>query len=244
MRQRRWLVWLAAGLLAALTARLGLWQLDRAAHKQALQRELDVRGGLPALQAADLARDEATALAQHQRTVRLQGRWRASATVALDNRQMGGKPGSFVLTPLVLADGTAVVVQRGWLPRNFQDRTQLALPPLPEAEVWVEGRIAPPPARLYEFAPSGSGVLRQNLDIAAFAREIGLALRPLSVQQLPSAGMSEDGLKRDWPAPALDVHKHHGYAFQWFSLSLLTVLLVVWFQLIAPRRRARQQRPS
>ena len=44
---------------------------------------------------------------------------------------------------------------------------------------------------------------------------------------------------RDWPAPATDVHKHHGYAFQWFGLSTLFTLLYVWFQIIAPRRRAR-----
>lgn len=241
MGQRRWMVWLAAAVLALLTARLGWWQLDRAAQKQALQRELDVRGRMPALQGVELARDETLAAMQHQRLVRLQGRWRAAATVALENRQMGGKPGSFVLTPLVLADGSAVVIQRGWLPRNFQDRTQIALPPLPDGEVWVEGRIAPPPARLYEFAPSASGVLRQNLDLAAYARETGLALRPLSVQQLTMPGVPGDGLQRDWPAPALDLHKHHGYAFQWFSLSVLTVLLVLWFQVIAPRRRARQQ---
>ena len=39
-------------------------------------------------------------------------------------------------------------------------------------------------------------------------------------------------------APAADVHKHYGYAFQWFALCALIVGLYVWFQLIRPRRRA------
>jgi surfeit locus 1 family protein len=33
------------------------------------------------------------------------------------------------------------------------------------------------------------------------------------------------------------VHKHYGYAFQWFALSALTCGLYAWFQLIRPRRR-------
>ena len=42
---------------------------------------------------------------------------------------------------------------------------------------------------------------------------------------------------RDWPRPALDVHKHYGYAFQWFALAALIAGLYVWFQLIRPRLR-------
>ena len=38
---------------------------------------------------------------------------------------------------------------------------------------------------------------------------------------------------------AAGVHKHYGYAFQWFALSALILGLYVWFQLIRPRR-ARQ----
>jgi surfeit locus 1 family protein len=37
--------------------------------------------------------------------------------------------------------------------------------------------------------------------------------------------------------PAVDVHKHYGYAVQWFSLTALITGLYVWFQLLRPRRR-------
>ena len=46
-----------------------------------------------------------------------------------------------------------------------------------------------------------------------------------------------DGLRRQWPPPAVDTHKHYGYAFQWFALCALILILYVWFQLVRPRLR-------
>jgi surfeit locus 1 family protein len=243
-RARFTVLTLAALAAAALTARLGFWQLDRAAQKIALQASIDERGRLPPLDAAALAHSAAEAAQQHDRRARLQGRWSSAQTVYLDNRQMGsGRPGFYVVTPLVLADGRAVLVQRGWAPRDVHDRTRL--PPLdtPAGEVTVVGRIAPPPARLFEFEATEAGPIRQNLDIDGFARETGLRLAPLSVLQTEaiSPALRADGLLRDWPAPSTGVAKHYGYAFQWFGLSALVVILYVWFQLIQPFRQ-RQNR--
>lgn len=236
---RQIVVALAALACAGVTARLGFWQLDRGAQKTALQAAIDARSAMPPLAESDLASDAAQAAAQHHRPVRLSGQWSPSHTVYLDNRQMGGRPGFYVVTPLKLADGRAVLVQRGWAPRDMRDRTRVPSPQTPATPVVVSGRLAPPPGRLYEFdTPSADAVgpIRQNLDLAAFARETGLVLLPSSVLQTEPA-VPQDGLLRDWPAPSLGVAKHHGYAFQWFGLSALVVLLYVWFQLIQPRRR-------
>jgi len=130
-----------------------------------------------------------------------------------------------------------VLVQRGWVPRDSNDRTHVPAVPSPEGIVVVEGRIAPPPARLYELGAEGQGPIRQNLDPQTFARESGLRLRPMSVQQTEGDGAPSDGLLRQWPAPALDVHKNYGYAFQWFALAALITGLYVWFQLVRPRLR-------
>jgi surfeit locus 1 family protein len=56
--------------------------------------------------------------------------------VYLDNRQMNARQGFFVVTPLQLATGDAVLVQRGWMPRDLTDRSRLQ--PLPDqpGEVW------------------------------------------------------------------------------------------------------------
>lgn len=219
----------AALAMALLTARLGVWQLSRAAEKNALQAAVEERARLPAL---GVLPSEAPGV--HYRRVHLRGRWSPAHTVYLDNRQMNGRPGFFVVTPLLLADGRAVLVQRGWLPRDANDRTRIDDAPAPAGEVVIEGRIAPPPARLFEFEGAGVGRIRQNIDIDVFARETGLRLAPLSVVQ--TTGQA-DKLLRDWPAPATGVAKHHGYAFQWFGLSALVVILYVWFQLIQPRRQ-------
>jgi surfeit locus 1 family protein len=233
-RLRFVLVTLAAVAMALLTARLGFWQLSRADEKIALQAAIEQQARQPVLDA--LPDDARSASTWQHRRVRMQGRWSAAHTVYLDNRQMNGRPGFFVVTPLVLDDGRAVLVQRGWLPRNVNERTRIDDTPPPAGQISLEGRIAPPPSRLFEFEGAGTGRIRQNVDIEAFARETGLRLVPLSVVQTGPA----DKLLRDWPAPATGVGKHHGYAFQWFALSTLVVLLYVWFQFIQPRRAGRR----
>lgn len=229
-------VLVAALATAAGTARLGLWQLDRAAEKQALHDARQRQRALPPLSAAELARRPDEVPAQLHRSVDLQGTWLAAHTVYLENRQMNGRPGFFAVTPLRLGDGSAVLVERGWVPRDLLDRTRVAAPAPPADAVQVQGRIAPGPGRLYEFAGAASGPIRQNLDIAAFARETGLPLRPLSVVQEDGTVPAADGLLRQWSAPAAGVQKHYGYAFQWFALSALIIGLYAWFQLPRPRR--------
>ena len=239
---RAMVVAVAATLGVAATANLGAWQLRRAAQKVALQESLETRARLPELGAGELARTDADAQAQHFRLVRLRGTWVERSTVVLENRQMNDRVGFFVVTPLQL-DGRpeAVLVQRGWVGRNLLERTLLPRIDTPRGRVEVIGHIAPPPARLYDFAGAASGVIRQNLDLAGFAVESGLALAPLSVQQADSITTAGDGLLRQWPRPAVDVQKHYGYAFQWFALCALMAGLYVWFQLVRPRLRKQRQ---
>ena len=237
-RWRAVLVLVAALGTVALTARLGFWQLSRAAQKEAMQLALDERSGLPLLSAADLASQPAQAEAQHHRKVFLRGRWLAEKTVYLDNRAMNGRAGFIVVTPLLLDAGAgAVVVQRGWLARAAADRTLVPPYRTVEGELEVVGSVAAPPSRLFEFAGAVSGPIRQNLDLAGYAREVRVALLPVSVLQADSPAMSGDGLLRQWPPPAIDVHKHHGYAAQWFALAALVTGLYIWFQIIRPRLR-------
>lgn len=234
MSARRWLVLVVVLLGAALTARLGLWQLDRAQYKLALQATIDAEAARPPLANADLGGEQ-----QLHRRVILRGRWMADRSVWLDNRPMDGHAGFYVVTPLQLAGRSeAILVQRGWAPRDPADRSHL--PPLatPAGEVEVVGRLAASPSRLYELGDGSSGVIRQNLDAAALAAESGLQLLPLTVVQTSDA--QGDGLLRHWPAPDLGLHKHYGYAFQWFALCALILLLYVWFQLIRPRLRRQQ----
>ncbi|MFM2119328.1 MAG: hypothetical protein RL722_796 [Pseudomonadota bacterium] len=262
-RFSRSLILVIALVAMAVTARLGLWQLDRAQQKLARQTELDQRANLPSLGAADLP-PAASPLPPEllQRRVRLQGRWLNERAIWLDNRVMVGRTGFFLLTPLALDGGGTVLVQRGWWPRDLTDRSRV--PPLPNSSplIALEGHIQAAPSATYQLGAETPGSLvRQNADIAALATEFRLPLRPLVVVQdgedltlpvksepavpadsitaTPPTPATTPRLLRQWQPPAADVSKHHGYAAQWFALSALTLALYVWFQLIRPRRHAR-----
>jgi surfeit locus 1 family protein len=199
-----------------------------------LQAAIDERKAMPPVDQRLLASTADMASLVHRQVV-LRGTWLPRYTVFLDNRQMQGKPGFYVVTPLQLESvGKAVLVERGWAPRNFVEREKLPPVETPAGAVELTGRLAPRPAKLYEFSPAASGAIRQNLDLAAYRAETGLPLLDVSVQQ---TGGPSEGLLRDWPAPAAGVEKHYGYAAQWWALSVLITVLYAWFQFIAPRRK-------
>lgn len=232
--KRLWIAAVAALAGIAATLALGAWQLGRAHDKLALQAAMEQRKTMtPIAQQALLAASARGELLH--RPVVLRGTWVAAHTVFLDNRQMQGKPGFYVVTPLKLeGSDRAVLVERGWVQRNFIDREKLPAIETPAGPVELNGRLAPPPAKLYEFAGAVGGPIRQNLDLAQFRAETGLALLDLAVQQTDAPS---EGLLRDWPRAASGVEKHYGYAFQWWALSALIAILYAWFQFIAPRRR-------
>ncbi len=258
---------LAALLAAGVSFSLGCWQLDRAAQKQALFDAVQRQQALAPWEGGEISRRVPQVLAEARlppdmlagllhRPVRLQGHWLPGQTLYLDNRQMNGKAGFFVLTPLRLAEPheqVVVAVLRGWAPRNFLDRN--ALPPVqtPAGPVQIEGRIEAPPSKLFEFekdtasgaasqtaGPQAAGpdgrisAIHQNVDFPAWSRASGLPLLSLAVLQTDAAvpDAAGDGLLRDWPVASSGVDKHYGYAFQWFGLCALIVLLYVWFQII------------
>jgi surfeit locus 1 family protein len=244
MDQARWRTWvvLAATLLGmGVTASLGRWQLDRAAQKESLQMALRTQAVRPTLSLHESTMPEDADVTWLHRPAIVRGRWLAGHTVLLDNRQMQGpQPGFFVLTGLQIEGREEVlVVQRGWVARDVSDRSRVPDIPTPfEETVTVAGRIAPPPAKLYQFAPLETGVIRQNLDLAQFAQEVRRPVWPVTlVQTEPASTGAADGLLRQWPEPSVDVHKHYGYAFQWFALCALMAGLYVWFQVLRPWRR-------
>lgn len=228
---RFWLITVAALVVLAATLALGAWQLGRGRQRTAAQQAIAQRAAMPPVTASDLLGGTPVLY----RPVVLQGTWVAQRTVFLDNRQMRGRVGFDVVTPLLLDGGrAAVLVERGWVPRNFEHREQLPAIATPNGQTQVRGRIAPPPPKLYEFHGADGGPIRQNLDLARFRAETGLPLLEFAVQQ---TGDAADGMLREWPEPGTGAARNYGYAFQWWAMSALTIILYVWFQFIAPRRR-------
>lgn len=282
---KRWLAVAAGTLLALLTARLGVWQLDRAAEKTALAELQRLRAGLapwhgrdwpcrPVGDASNAASPASAAVANPpeasvaaglpllpalpaQQPVQLRGHWLSRHTVFLDNRPMGGQPGFFVVTPFKLSDsacpGGIVLVQRGWWPRDAQDRQRLPDWADAEGEVELRGVVQPHVSQTYALGDEGpppreaGRVLRQNVDEAFWRAWLGqpplpgavLQGHPEAMTSASPAGVAPPDLRRDWPQPDLGVDKHHAYAAQWFALSALAVGLTLWFSVIRPRRARR-----
>ncbi len=239
-RQPRWWILLATLLGMAVTASLGRWQLGRAAQKETLASQRLAREQLPPLDWTELRGAHQTGAdlqPWHDRRVVLDGVWLPETLLFLDNRPMGGQAGFYVLTLLrPAAGGPDVLVQRGWVPRRLDDRTAVPQVPTPAGPVRVSGRVAPPPSRLLDLGQDANGPIRQNIDLTAYAVAHQTQVLPAAVLQAEPV-VPADGLKRDWSRIDADVHKHYGYALQWFGLCLLMACLYVWFQLIAPRRR-------
>lgn len=241
-RDRRfWVVLVAAVLGCSLTASLGLWQLRRADLKESLAASMAARAVLPPVVNADLLPLVSTEPVLH-RLAEVSGRWLPAGTVYLDNRQMSKRQGFFVVTPLQLTpDGRVLWVQRGFVPRDFLQRDKVPEVATPAGEVVVKGRMAAVPSQVYELGGTVQGPIRQNLDVAAASRDLGVSVLQGSLVQLePDPAAESDGLAREWPVVNSGVHKHHGYAFQWFGLCALMVVLYVWFQILAPLRRAKR----
>lgn len=245
--RRRWRAPGAVPMVAALaviavTCALGNWQLGRAHDK------IDRAARLAALAArapVDLAGDQTDAAPLVDRHVRARGTFDDHRTVLLDNRPHGNgtdsRAGFLVLTPLKLADGGQVLVLRGWLPRDAQDRTRIAPFPTPAGEVTVEGTALAAVPRVYSLgqdpAAEAGRKIRQNIDLAAYAREIGTPLVPVVLEQSSDTG---DGLARDWAPADFGADRHYGYAAQWFGLAALTVVLVAVLGWRRARRDAAQ----
>jgi surfeit locus 1 family protein len=222
------LIAVAALAAFALTVSLGRWQLDRATQKLALAAAIADRAAQPPL--TDLQwMAQAANESMRYRHVQLQGRWLANSTVYLDNRQMQARVGFYVFSAFQPTGSTsAVMVQRGWVPRNFESRTSLPAVQTPDGEVRIVGHLAPPPSKLYEPGQPSVGTIRQNLDLAQFGRQIGQPV--LTIWTVVQTDAASEGLLRNWPEINLGVDTHYGYAAQWFALSLLIVLLYAWFQ--------------
>lgn len=263
-----WWVLMLTLVGVAVTLVMGTWQLRRADFKETLAAQTQAQSKLPALQNASLIELDSRAADTKTKTtglvlrsVQLSGIWLHQHTAWLDNRFMAGRPGFYVVTPLQLTGGQAVVwVQRGWVARDVQDRTRLPDLSMTAQPVVVQGRVVEGISRIYALgdenntsektvsapasAPATARTSRiwQNLPmvtLTAQQRWLSVAVLQTAAEQVGSTNGAApvDGLLRQWPQADAGVAKHYGYAFQWFALCALIIGLYVWFQILAPRRQ-------
>ena len=235
MRVRVAIAYCAGLATIALALAAAQWQTRRADEKLALQARWDAA----AQGEARLLEPGRTAPPDLPQRVRVRGHFVPEATVYLDNRQLDGVAGFFVITPLEAEAGAPwVLVNRGFVARDPADRTRIAVGTAPAGELLVEGLAVERPTRSLELGEAPVARLPgiwQNLDYAAYEQAAGRPVLHLVVQQTSEAG---DGLRRHWPAPSAGVDKHRGYAFQWYAIAAAVAVLMLFFA-VRGRRHVR-----
>jgi len=287
---------LALVLLAAVGSicfSLGLWQLKRAAERDALHARIEHGRQQPPLL---LTSQTSPADFTPWRAATAQGHWSETHTVLLENRNLEGRPGYWVATPLLLAPpplpssrhdaisagsaelgavtgrtdandflgrgpaagDLAVLVLRGWLPRDLQAAGTPPDIPLEAGLVDVQGELHSHVPRIFELwqwaggqssalpgsLPQAGGLptVVQNLDLTEYAQATGLRLLPVVLAQAADSTRTEastgaNALRREWPGPSLDSDQNRGYALQWFSFSAIALIAALFVLRSLLRRR-------
>ena len=197
MQRRDLGVAVAAVLVAGLCVAGGIWQLNRLAARRARNAALAARLALPPLR----VQSDITADSARQRRVVAHGIYDFSAERTWPGRSFEGTPGVALVTPLRLSGGSAVLVDRGWVPSPDAFHVDHAL--YRELDTVTVTGIALIP-------PRGRG------DVAV------VGFLPFVIQlETPTPAR---GLPRRWPPPAFDNGPHLAYAVQWFSFALIALV--------------------
>ena len=229
---------------------LGLWQLRRLDERKATNAEVAAAEAEPAVPVATLLPDGPRSTAEQvdaaqYRAVVVTGTYALDQQVLVTNRTNGGAPGYWVLTPLVQPDGTAVVVNRGWVPYSYSiDGPWTDFDP-PAGEVSVLGMLKAPQVRSTGLVGGpkdpDQGVLRSlaRVDVERIQQQVDEPLLPAYVDLQQQQPAQPGALPEPVPPPELDEGPHLNYAGQWFIFALLTV--IVYPLLLRRVARRRQQ---
>jgi surfeit locus 1 family protein len=213
-------------LVCLLMAAVQFWRAD-VKHRAHREREAALAG--PPI---DLSRRHQSPADLPTPRVVAEGIWLHRQSFLLDNRTLDGRVGYHVITPLQLADGGLVLINRGWIAAPAR-RTEL--PPLPapgpaNSTARVEGWAV-------EFDTGGlllgdgrpQGTVWPYLRARTYREVTATEPIGLVVQQVNASGQvtaaAADGLQRPWTT--LQLHdpagKHIGYAIMWLFFAGLAV---------------------
>lgn len=222
--------WIAGHLLAAVAIisfiGAGLWQLRRLDERRADNAEITAVADLPTLRLGS-GTDDGDLVAW--RTIEATGTWLDDDGVLVRNRSFEGQPGFHVVTPLLLDDGRALLVNRGWLPVTEVDDDQPQSLETPSGSVTVLGRLRESQqARGLAARDPADGVLEvvSRVDVERLAAQIETELVPLYAERIDAG---DNGLPRPVPEPDLGEGPHLSYAVQWF---LFTAVVAVGYPLV------------
>jgi surfeit locus 1 family protein len=215
---------------------LGNWQLNRAEEKRQIEKLQLEREALPPL---GITGQKINTEELEYRKLSVSGKFMANTRILIDNKVHNGQAGFHVVTPLQI-NGTNkyVLVNRGWVPLQNGSRAQP-----PEYETSTEALTLNGIAKLKtkDLVTINDAnrtdqwpdvILVRWLDIEALAKETGLELLPF---ELLLDKENPNGFERDWKFVNSSPAKHISYAVQWFSFSL--VLLIIYIVVNTKRIR-------
>jgi surfeit locus 1 family protein len=197
MQRRDVTLAVAAVLIAAGCVALGFWQLSRLRQRRARNAVAAARLALaPLVVTRALSADSARG-----RRVTARGVYDFSAERTWPGRSFQETPGVALITPLRLADGAAVLVDRGWV--YSPDAFHVDHAAYREADTAEVVGVALVP-------PRGRG----DVDVSGFL--------PFVIQL--EGGDPPKGVPRRWPPPSFDNGPHLSYAIQWFSFAVIALV--------------------
>lgn len=222
IRAPAWAFVVTAAAVALFSA-LGLWQVRRGLFKQALQELLADRAAAPELLSYALGAPQAGT----PRRAQARGRYLADRQLLQDGQSRQHQPGFHVWTPLVLADESAILVNRGWIPADRAGFDGTA----PTDVVTVTGfwRALPEPGvRLAGTDNCAAGAAFPAAVLYPTPDEVECLLkRPFVGGLLLLDPEAPGGFVREWTDFGFPPQRHYGYAVQWFALAIAALVVFV-----------------
>jgi surfeit locus 1 family protein len=227
MFSRKWILTtllVVAG--SAICVRLGLWQLERLAERQAFNAHYLATSALPMLEIASTPQDDLSRL--EYRRVEVSGSYDFNHQVVLRNQYHQNQLGYFLLTPLLLSDGTAILVQRGWIPAKGNEMPANWRKYDRPGIVTVSGilRLSEPQAEIggvpdATLAPGETDLYVWNfVNLGRIAQQLPYQLLPVFVQPDPEPARTQPPYPYQ-PEVEITEGPHFGYAMQWFTFAAL-----------------------
>jgi surfeit locus 1 family protein len=225
--------------LSVLFVNLGFWQLRRFEERRLQNTIWQSRLAAEPLPIEDALSGAGGDLASLEyRHVLARGTFAQSDEVFVRSQVMEGIAGFHIITPLVLSDGTALLVNRGWIPLEIGEAgppASAAPPPSGTIEIGGLIRLTQVRRSIGPIDPD-EGVLKvvARVDIDRLAQQIPFGLVPVYVVE--QGGPSSAFPRLVEPPNVTDEGPHLSYAIQWFAFALIGA---VGYLFLLRRARAR-----
>ncbi len=233
----RWLVLLAVVIAAAaVMAKLGEWQLDRARQQGERERQAAAEAQPPVPVEQLLPVRTVFTLPAVDRRVLVRGTWDPARQLLVPGRRLGEATGLWVLAPVRLADGSAVAVVRGWVP------DAASAPSAPAGNADLAGVLRP-------SEPADD--LRAGAVADAPAGQVPIVSAALLAQVWPYPLADGYVVQTSTPAPGLRAvpterggglaFQNVSYALQWWLFSAFG--LFFWWRVVRDDHRGTLRAP-